>query len=54
MYYYLDDWLKVKKVNDIKRILFFGYSNENIEIVYVKFYWVGYKYYFSLDYVGGL
>jgi hypothetical protein len=53
-YYYSDDWSKVKKVNDTKRIPSFGYSNENIEIVYVKPYRAGYKYYSSPDYAGGL
>ena len=53
-YYYSDDWSKVKKVNQTQRIPAFGYSNENIEIVYVKPYRAGYKYYSSPDYQGGL
>ena len=53
-YYYSDDWSKVKKVDDTTRIPSFGYSKENIEIVYVKPYRAGYKYYSSPDYAGGL
>jgi hypothetical protein len=53
-YYYSDDWTKVKNVKDCTRIPAFGYSNEPIEIVYVKPYRAGYKYYSSPDYQGGL
>jgi hypothetical protein len=53
-YYYSDNWDKVKKIEDCKRIPAFGYSNESIEIVYVKPYRAGYKYYSSPDYQGGL
>jgi hypothetical protein len=53
-YYYSDNWDKVKNVEDCKRIPAFGYSNEPIEIVYVKPYRAGYKYYSSPDYQGGL
>ena len=53
-YYYSDNWDKVKNVKDCKRIPAFGYSNEPIEIVYVKPYRAGYKYYSSPDYQGGL
>lgn len=53
-YYYSDDWTKVKRVEDCTRIPAFGYSTENIEIVYVKPYRAGYKYYSSPDYQGGL
>jgi hypothetical protein len=53
-YYYSDDWTKVKNVNNTVRIPAFGYSKENIEIVYVKPYRAGYKYYSSPDYAGGL
>jgi hypothetical protein len=53
-YYYSDNWSKVKKANDCTRIPAFGYSNESIEIVYVKPYRAGYKYYSSPDYQGGL
>ena len=53
-YYYSDDWTKVKNVKDCTRIPAFGYSKEPIEIVYVKPYRAGYKYYSSPDYQGGL
>ena len=53
-YYYSDNWSKVKNVKDCKRIPAFNYSNEPIEIVYVKPYRAGYKYYSSPDYQGGL
>jgi hypothetical protein len=53
-YYYSDNWSKVKNVKDCTRIPAFGYSTEAIEIVYVKPYRAGYKYYSSPDYQGGL
>lgn len=53
-YYYSDDWSKVKRADETTRIPAFGYSTENIEIVYVKPYRAGYKYYSSPDYQGGL
>ncbi len=53
-YYYSDNWAKVKNVDTTTRIPAFGYSKENIEIVYVKPYRAGYKYYSSPDYAGGL
>ena len=53
-YYYADDWSKVKNVDHTTRIPAFGCSKENIEIIYVKPYRAGYKYYSSPDYAGGL
>ena len=53
-YYYSDNWSKVKQSTELKRIPSFGFSNENIEILYVKPYRAGYKYYSSPDYQGGL
>ena len=53
-YYYADDWSKVKNVGHTTRIPAFGCSSENIEIIYVKPYRAGYKYYSSPDYAGGL
>ena len=53
-YYYADDWKKVKNVGNTTRIPAFGCSSENIEIIYVKPYRAGYKYYSSPDYAGGL
>ena len=53
-YYYSDNWSKVKQSTQLKRIPAFGFSKENIEILYVKPYRAGYKYYSSPDYQGGL
>ena len=53
-YYYSDNWQRVTTRTELKRIPAFGYSNENIEIVYVKPYRAGYKYYSSPDYTGCL
>ena len=53
-YYYSDNWSKVKNVSNTVRIPAFGFSKENIEIVYVKPYRAGYKYYSSVDYAGCL
>ena len=53
-YFYSDDWSKVKNVDQTTRIPAFGSSKENIEIIYVKPYRAGYKYYSSPDYAGGL
>ena len=53
-YFYSDDWTKVKNVDQTTRIPSFGSSKENIEIIYVKPYRAGYKYYSSPDYAGGL
>ena len=53
-YYYSDDWSNVKPRTELKRIPAFGSSNESIEIIYVKPYRAGYKYYSSPDYQGGL
>jgi hypothetical protein len=52
-YYYSDNWLDVKKYAP-KRYPAFGYSNEQIEILYSKPYAVGMKYYSLPDYQGGL
>ena len=53
-YYYADDWTKVNSRTELKRIPAFGFSKESIEIIYVKPYRAGYKYYSSPDYQGGL
>ena len=53
-YFYSDDWSKVKQRTELKRIPAFGSSKENIEIIYVKPYRAGYKYYSSPDYTGCL
>jgi len=53
-YYYSDNWAKVKNVGNTLRIPSYGFSKENIEIMYVKPYRAGYKYYSSVDYSGCL
>ena len=52
-YYYSDNWSDVKKYAP-KRIPAFGYSNEQIEILYIMPYSVGMKYYAYPDYLGAL
>ena len=52
-YYYSDNWEDTKKYAP-KRIPAFGYSNEQIEILYSKPYAAGMKYYALPDYQGGL
>jgi hypothetical protein len=53
-YYYCADWSKAKPQDKHKRIPAFGFSNESIEILYVKPYRTGYYYYSPVDYQGGL
>jgi hypothetical protein len=52
-YYYSDNWLDVKKYAP-KRIPAYGFSNELIEILYIKPYTVGMKYYAYPDYQGAV
>ena len=52
-YYYSDNWEDIKKFTP-KRIPAFGYSKEPIEILYVRPYSVGMKYYSLVDYQGAL
>jgi hypothetical protein len=52
-YYYSDNWQDVKKYAP-KRIPAYGFSNELIEILYVKPYTVGMKYYAYPDYQGAV
>jgi hypothetical protein len=52
-YYYSDNWEEVRKFPP-KRIPAFGYSKEKIEIMFVKPYGVGMKYYAYPDYQGAL
>ena len=52
-YYYSDNWEDTKKYAP-KRIPAYGYSNEQVEILYSKPYAVGMKYYALPDYQGGL
>lgn len=53
-YYYHPDWANQKRNDVLTRIPVFGTSKESIEIIYVKPYRAGYKYYSSVDYQGGL
>jgi len=52
-YYYSDNWQDVKKYAP-KRYPAYGFSNEQIEILYVKPYTVGMKYYAYPDYQGAV
>ena len=52
-YYYSDNWEDTRNYVP-KRIPAFGYSNEQVEILYSKPYAVGMKYYALPDYQGGL
>jgi len=52
-YYYSDNWEEVKKYTPM-RYAAFGTSNDEIEILYVKPYSVGMKYYSYPDYQGAL
>jgi len=52
-YYFSDNWEDTKKFPP-KRIPAFGYSQEPIEIMYIRPYSVGMKYYSYVDYHGAL
>ena len=52
-YYYFNDWSKYKRYNELKRIPAFGKSKEALEILYIKPYRAGFKYYSPVDYQGG-
>ena len=52
-YFYFNDWSKYKRSSKLTRIPAFGMSNEGLEILYVKPYRSGYKYYSPPDYEGG-
>ena len=52
-YYFSDDWTDTKKYIP-KRIPAFGFSKDKVEIMYLKNYTPGMKYYSCVDYVGGL
>ena len=52
-YYYSDDWSDVKKYPP-KRVSAFGCSKDGLEILMVKPYSVGMKYFALVDYTGGL
>jgi hypothetical protein len=52
-YFYFNDWSKYKRSSKLRRIPAFGMSKEGLEILYVKPYRSGYKYYSPPDYEGG-
>ena len=52
-YYYSDNWEDVKKFPPT-RIPAFGFSNDEIEILYIKPYSLGMKYFSYVDYQGAL
>lgn len=52
-YYYSDNWQDVKKYAP-KRIPAYGFSNDQIEILFIKPYTVGMKYYAYPDYQGAV
>ena len=52
-YYYSDNWDDVKKFVPV-RYSGFGYSKDKVEILFVKPYSVGMKYYSFPDYIGGV
>lgn len=52
-YYYSDNWEDTKKYAP-KRISAFGYSNDEVEILYIKPYSLGMKYFSYVDYQGAL
>lgn len=53
-YYYHSNWSEAKPNDSLKRIPAFGFSNSPIEILYIKPYRAGFKYYSPVDYQGGL
>lgn len=53
-YFYHSNWAEYKKSDKLKRIPAFGFSNSPLEILYIKPYRAGYKYYSPVDYQGGL
>lgn len=52
-YYYCDDWTDTRKYQP-QRISAFGMSNDDIEILYVRNYSTGRKYYSYVDYQGSI
>jgi hypothetical protein len=52
-YYYSDNWEDTKKYAP-KRISAFGFSNNEVEILYIKPYSLGMKYFSYVDYQGAL
>jgi hypothetical protein len=53
-YFYHSNWDEYKQSDKLKRIPAFGKSKSPLEILYIKPYRAGYKYYSPVDYQGGL
>lgn len=53
-YYYYYDWSEYQNGDVLERIPSFGTSNNEIEILYIKPYRAGFKYYSPVDYQGGI
>ena len=53
-YFYFYDWSEYMPNDELERIPLFGTSNAEIEILYIKPYKAGFKYYSPVDYQGGL
>ncbi len=53
-YFYHSNWDEYKQSDKLKRIPAFGQSKSPLEILYIKPYRAGYKYYSPVDYQGGL
>ena len=53
-YFYFYDWAEYMPNDELERIPVFGTSNAEIEILYIKPYKAGFKYYSPVDYQGGL
>jgi len=53
-YYYTGDWSELKPSEQPERIPAFGFSEEGIEILYIKPYRAGFHYFSPVDYQGGL
>jgi len=53
-FYYHSDWSKIKPNEEPERIPAFGFSNQPIEILYVRPYVAGHYYFSPVDYQGGL
>ena len=53
-YYYYYDWEEFQQGDELERIPVFGTSRNEIEILYIKPYRAGFKYYSPVDYQGGI
>ncbi len=53
-YYYFYDWEEYQQGDFLERIPVFGTSRSEIEILYIKPYRAGFKYYSPVDYQGGI